>query len=269
MGKYSFYISFIFLVLCSTLSAMKAPLVIEEVNPTIGIYNGTPDRILAYYLFIHQEPAAPVVIAPQKGFELGRLDQLRSLKIAIYGKYREWLTSQKLSAGLMQLEELTPKIHSGQLHYPGRSLVLTVALKKPWLGLISPYDFLVGPPSSFIKEKPSPHTIWANFPLAEIAKEKRLIEPHMILALPKEPSKDDIEKAYRRDEQRWRSKRASANTDDAKKEAKLAIELIDAAYNSLKQDNMHTSPEFRSLVDRELAKSAYTTYDTSLEEIKP
>lgn len=243
-----------FLAIYYPLWGMQLPQPVMEVEtPKLFVLNNTGDKIVVRYQFENLEPEAPVVLTSEKEqpqtFKVGALNRLRSLKIAVYGKYKEWLTAQTLSANFLPLEELMNRVHEAQVRYPNESLILTVT-KKPYIGMLLPYNFTVHPLREYVKTRGIP-LVWQKFPSALQAWESRQqIEPHMILHLPKNASRDEIQKAYERDSAKWGPK---AEDPDPKKaaEARHVLAFINAAYQSL-IDGDAAKEAFRQMVRQEL-----------------
>jgi len=92
----------------------------KEPVPLFRIYNDTPHKLVIRLQFWDTERVALTLIERQ-ALTLLYNRPLVLLKVTVYGKYRQWLTAEALSAGWCQIpnkaDELTQVINSKINHH--------------------------------------------------------------------------------------------------------------------------------------------------------
>ena len=74
----------------------------KKAQPLLRLYNDTPHKIVVRIGFQRKEPGALTLIS-QQGITILNDEPLVLFKVTIYGRYRKYLTAEKLSLGWVEL----------------------------------------------------------------------------------------------------------------------------------------------------------------------
>lgn len=213
------------------------PIAINSMQPQqpiheVVIRNETCDKIAVQYKLRNVNWLYTRILTPGATLRLDNFENLATLNITSYGKFKEWFSLNKLSFGYWGLRNLVEDIKEKIKEKPEKRYAILAVQGWRYFCSLMPYSF----PVKLSTEAPVTRPIlklWDVFPRAKEAKKaKRKIEARYILGVPEGASREAITNAYGRLKAEWQPKIHSNRVGEAFF-AHDVLNLIEAAYRSL------------------------------------